>query len=115
MIEMKKKLINSWQGGENEKIDLTNLNIDGYKIQNKHATFFGERYEKIFKPLTGLSLYKILTNEEVIICSKIIKNHVENIKKNNSKLFEFETKEIENFQIMLEIYGNNGFSLYSWY
>jgi len=112
---MKKELINSWQPSKKKKIDLSNLNIDGYKINNSNATFLGKRYEKIFKPLTGLSLYNILTNEEVLKSSEVLKSHIKKIKENNSSLKDFEICDLENFQRMLEIYGNNGFCLYSWY
>lgn len=112
---MNKELINNWQSINEKKIDLSYLNIDGYKINNNGAVFFGKRYEKFFKPLTGFSLYNILTNEEVLKSSNVLKLHIEKIKKNNSKLIDFEIEELEKFQTMFQIYGENGFSLYSWY
>jgi hypothetical protein len=113
--KMNKQLINSWQGGNKKEIDLTNLNIDGYKIDNNSATFLGKRYEKVFKPLTGLSLYNVLSNEDVLKSSKLLKLHIERIKKNNSTLIDFEIDDLEKFQAMLEVYGENQFCLYSWY
>jgi hypothetical protein len=112
---MNKELTNSWQGGNKREIDLSRLNIDGYKIDYNTANFLGKRYEKVFKPLTGFSLYNVLTNEEVLKSSVILKEHIKRIKKNKSSLKDFEICDLENFQIMLEIYGNNGFCLYSWY
>jgi hypothetical protein len=112
---MKKELINSWQPSNKKKIDLSSLNIDGYKINNSSATFLGNRYEKVFKPLTGFSLYNILTNEEILKSSELLKLHIEKIKKNNSTLIDFEIDDLEKFQVMLEVYGKNGFCLYSWY
>ena len=112
---MNKELTNSWQGGNKIEIDLSGLNIDGYKIEHNNSTFLGKRYEKVFKPLTGFSLYNVLTNEEILKSSEILKEHIKRIKKNNSNLKDFEICDLENFQTMLQIYGNNGFCLYSWY
>jgi len=113
--KMNKELINSWQGGNKKEIDLSNLNIDGYKIDNNSATFLGKRYEKVFKPFTGFSLYNVLSNEDVLKSSNLLKLHIERIKKNNSTLIDFEIDDLEKFQAMLEVYGENQFCLYSWY
>jgi len=112
---MQKTITNVWIEGKQNNIDLSFLGIDGYKIINEEChKFNGYKYERIFRSITEKSLYNSLTNKEIVDCSKLIKKFLDGVKKNKSQIESFSLEEAENFQHMLEVYGESGCQLHSW-
>ncbi len=112
---MQKSITNVWIDGNQKNIDLSFLDIDGYKKVNEDChKFNGYKYERLFRSITEKSLYNSLTNKEILECSTLIKKFLDGVKKHKCQIEFSSIEEAENFQHMLEVYGNSGCQLHSW-